>query len=111
MGREEDRHRVVSREIDQRSPESVARNRIDARGRLVENENGGLMQHCNGELEPLLDAERQALGRSVDDGLQVVSLQQLLNTVFGLVGRQMVKLRMQLQILPHRKFAVERERL
>jgi hypothetical protein len=35
----------------------VARDRIDARRRLVEDEDGRLMQHRYCELQPLLDAE------------------------------------------------------
>ena len=40
MGREKDRDAIIAGEIDQRAPERVARDRIDARGRLVENEHG-----------------------------------------------------------------------
>ena len=61
MGGDENRHAVVAREIDQRAPERVARDRVDARRRLVEDENGGLVQHRDRELKPLLDAERQAV--------------------------------------------------
>ena len=76
MGRKKDRDAVVAGEIDQRAPKRVARDRIDARGRLVENENGGLVQHRDRELQPLLDAERQALGLGVGDVFQIVALQE-----------------------------------
>ena len=111
VGRKKDRHAVVAGEIDQRAPKRIARDRIDAGSRLVEDENGGLMQHRDRELKPLLDAERQALGLGVDDSFQIVALQKLLDAAFDLVGRQMVKLRVQIEILPHGKFAVEREGL
>ena len=62
MGREEDGDAVVAREVDQRAPEGVARDRVDARGRLVEDQHGRPVQHRDGELQPLLDAERQAVG-------------------------------------------------
>ena len=40
MGREKDGDPVIAGEIDQRAPERVAGDRIDARRRLIENENG-----------------------------------------------------------------------
>ena len=58
MGREEDGDAIVAGEIDQRAPEGVAGDRIDARGRLVENEHGRPVQHGHGKLQPLLDAKR-----------------------------------------------------
>ena len=97
MGRKEDRHAFVARQVDQRAPERVARDRIDAGSRLVENENGRLVQHRDGKLEPLLEAERQALGARVDDVLQVIAPQQPLDPDFDFVGRQMVELRVQLR--------------
>ena len=85
---------------------------IDARGRLVENENGRLVQHRDRELQPLLDAERQALGLGVGDVLQVVALRAAPRSdLRSLSARQVVKLRVQLEILPHREFAVERKGL
>src|SRR5439155_3282935 len=61
VGREEDGDAVVAGEVDQRAPESVARNRIDARGWLIENEYARPVQHGHGKLYPLLHANRQAL--------------------------------------------------
>ena len=52
MGGDENRHAVVAREVDQRPPERVARDRVDARRRLVENEDGGFVQHRDRKLEP-----------------------------------------------------------
>ena len=62
MGRKKDRNAVVAREIDQRAPKCVARDRIDARSRLVEDENVGFVQDRYRELKSLLDAERQVSG-------------------------------------------------
>ena len=111
MGGDEDRHPVVAREIDQRPPERVAGDRIDARGRLVEDEDGGLVQHRDGELKALLDAERQAVRARVDEGFQVVALEQLLEPPGDLFRRQMIELGVQLEVLSDRQLAVEREGL
>ena len=51
VGRKKDRDAVVARQIDQRAPERIARDRIDARRRLVENENGRLVQHRHRKLQ------------------------------------------------------------
>ena len=74
MGREKDRDAVVAGEIDHRAPERVAGDRIDARSRLVENENGGLVQHRHGKLQPLLNAEWETFGLGVGDLFQIVAL-------------------------------------
>src|SRR5208337_1658445 len=111
MGGDEDRHAVVAREIDQRPPERIPRDRIDARRRLVENENGGRVQHRDGELKALLDAQRQAVRAGVDEGFQVVALEQLFEPGSDFLRRQMVELGVQLEILSDRQLAVEREGL
>ena len=111
MGGDENCHAVVAREIDQRAPERVARDRVDARGRLVEDEDGGLVQHRDRELKPLLDAERQAVRPRVDHGLQIVALEELFEPRRNLLRRQVIELSVQLEILPDRQFAVEREGL
>ena len=73
VGREEDGDAIVAGEIDQRAPESVPRNRIDARGGLVENEYARPVQHGHGKLQPLLHAKGQALRLSIGHILEVDS--------------------------------------
>src|SRR5262249_6678920 len=111
MGRKEDRDAVIAGEIDQRAPERAARNRIDARSRLVENEKGRPVQHRHGELQPLLDAERQAVWPRVRHVLQIIALQQFLDPASDLICRQVVETRMQIEILPDGELAVEGKRL
>ena len=65
MGRDEDRHALIARKLDEQSSEPVTRQRIDARGRLVEDQHLGFVNDRNGEREPLADAERQVLGALV----------------------------------------------
>jgi len=66
MGRDEDRHALVAREIDQQFPEPVARQRVDAGGRLVEDQHLRLVNDRDSERQPLTDAERQVLCALVD---------------------------------------------
>jgi hypothetical protein len=93
VGREEDRDAVVSRKIDQGAPKRVARDGVDAGGRLVENEDRGFVQHRHGELQSLLDAERQAVRPSVGEGFEIVPPQKLLDALRNFGRRQVVELR------------------
>jgi hypothetical protein len=65
------------------------------------------VQHGHGKLQSLLDAERQAFRLGVGHVFQIVALQQLLDPAFDLVCGQMIEMRVQLEILPHRELAVE----
>ena len=65
------------------------------------------MQHCDRELEALLDAERQAVGASVDKGLEIIAFQQVLDPARDLPRRQVIELSVELEILLDRQLAVE----
>ena len=69
------------------------------------------MQHRDRELEALLHAERQAVRPRVDDGFQIITLEQLLDPRRDLLRRQVIELGVQLEILRDRQFAVERKGL
>ena len=69
------------------------------------------MQHRHGKLQPLLDAERQAFRLRIGRAFQIIAFEQLVDPAFDLVAGQMIEVRVQLEILPHRKFAVEGKRL
>jgi hypothetical protein len=69
------------------------------------------VQHRDGELETLLHAERQAVGTRIDDGLEVVALEQFLNSRADLLFRQMIEFGMQQEVLRDRQFAVKRKGL
>ena len=62
MRRDENRHALIARKIDEEFPEFIARKRIDARGRLVENENFRRMYDGDSERQALADAERKVAG-------------------------------------------------
>jgi hypothetical protein len=64
--RDEDRHTLIARQVDQQFPKPVTRQRIDARSRFVEDQHLGLVDDGDGEGEPLADAERQIEGALVD---------------------------------------------
>ena len=58
MGGDEDGHAAIARQVDEQFPEPVARQRIDARGRLVENEHPRLVHHGDRQRQALANPER-----------------------------------------------------
>lgn len=111
MGRDEDRHALVARQIDQQFPEPVARQRVDSRGRLVEDQHLRPVHDRDGEREPLADAERQILGALVDMIRETEAFDQFGNARFPLSRRQVEQARVQIEVLPDREFRIKRERL
>jgi hypothetical protein len=67
------------------------------------------VQHGDGELQALADAERQAVGPLVGDIREIEAGQQLGDPARDLGRRQMVELGVQQQVLADRQLAVERE--
>ena len=111
VGGQEDGDALVAREVDQGAPEGVTGDGIDARSRLVEDQHGRPVQHGHRELQPLLDAERQAVGPRVLDGFQLVAVEQFPDSHRPVVRQQMVELGVQFEVLQHGQLAVEREGL
>ena len=68
MRRDEDGHAVVAREIREQLPELVARQRIDARGRLVEDQDLRPVHNGDRERQALADAERKIGGALIEIG-------------------------------------------
>jgi hypothetical protein len=89
MGRYEDCHALVTRQIDQQFPEPVARERVDARRRLVEDQHLRLVNDCDGKRQPLADAERQVLGALVGVVGEIEPPDQFGNARLPLPRRQM----------------------
>ena len=97
--RHEDRDALLARQIDQQLPEAVARDRIDARGGLVEDQDLRLVQDGDGEREPLAQPHRQVLGQRIEVRAQPEPLDQLLDARLRLVRRQVIEARVQDQVL------------
>jgi len=89
LGVEGERHALVARQVDQQLPESVARQRVDARGRFVEDQHLGLMNDRYRERQPLANAERQVLGALVDILAEPEASDQFGDSRVGFARRQM----------------------
>ena len=77
MGGDEDRHALIARQLDQQLPEAVARQGVDARGRLVEDEHLRFVDHGDRERQALADAERQIRRALVEIIVEAEALDQL----------------------------------
>ena len=111
MGGNEDRHPVAPRQLDEQSPERIARHRVDARSRFVQNQQLGLVHHGNGQRQALAYAQRQTGRQAVDDVHQPEALHHLIDASRNVLRGHTEELGVQLQVLAYRDFAVERERL
>ena len=111
MGGDENRDAMSTRKIDQELPKIIARERIDARGRLVENEHLRLVHDRDCKREPLANAERKLGSLLVEIIFKAKIRDQLGKAGGGLVRRQVEKPRMQLEVLPDGQLGVERQRL
>ena len=56
---------ALGRELEQQIPQLAARDRIDARGRLVEEDDARLVHQRRAEREPLLPAAGQVAGQAI----------------------------------------------
>jgi len=111
MRGDEDRDIAGSREIAEQTPEFIACQRIDARGRLVKDQQLGVVNDPHGQRKALSHAERQRVrfGVGIVDKADIDH--ELGDTRVSVVRGQMKKARMKTQVLPHGEFAIERERL
>ena len=87
MGRDEDRDALIAREIDQQLPEAVARQRIDAGGRLVEDQDFRLVHDRDRERQALPDAERQRRRMLIEIVGKPEALDQLVRCAPSAVSR------------------------
>ena len=92
-------------------PELAPRQRIDARGRLVEEQHRRVVHDGAGERQPLLEAERQLPGGGGEVRPQVEGGGHALDRLAAPCPRQSVGAGEELQVLAHGEIAVERELL
>ena len=111
VGGNEDRHPVAPRQLDEQPPECIARYWIDPGGRLVQNQQFGLVHHGDCQRQALAYAQRQAGRQAVDDFHQAEALHHLFDAARNVLRGHAEQLGVQLQVLAYRDFAVERERL
>jgi len=77
MGRNKNGDALLAGQLDQQLPEFITRHRIDAGGRLVEDQQLRFMHHGHGQRQALTDAERQFGRGMIGVFIQPETLHQL----------------------------------
>ena len=111
MGRDEYGHALIARKVDQQFPEAVARQRIDPGGRLVEDKHFGFVHDRDREREPLADPQWQIGCGLIEILSKTKAHYQVGDALLGLIPRQVKEPRVQVEVLAHGQFGIERERL
>ena len=111
VGRDEDRHPLTAREVDEQLPELVAGDRVHARGRLVQQEHVGLVQDGDRQGEPLLEPQGELSRRRVQVRAQAEAFREFVDPGACPVSGKVEDLGMEIEVLPDRQLAVEREGL
>ena len=111
MGGDEDRHVVVAGEVGKDLPERVARDGIDAGGRLVEDEDVRRVDEGDRERQPLPDAERHFVGQLVHEFGKLEPFAQGLDPVRNGVRCHAEQFCMKLKVLMDGEFRIEGEGL
>ena len=102
VGGDEDCHPLTAREVDEQLPELVAGDGVHARGRLVQQEHVGLVQHGDRQGEPLFEPQGEPFGRRVQVRAQAEAVHQLIDPGVGTVSGQVEDLGVEVEVLPHR---------
>ena len=111
VGRDEDRHLVSARQIDEQLPEGIARHRIDARGRFVQDQQFRRMHQRHRQRQALAHAERQFVGHGIGRAVQPETGQKFAYPRRDRRFRHAEQARMQHQVLLDAEFGVQRKRL
>ena len=110
MGRDHHGHSALDHGVDVR-PELAPRQRIDARGRLVQEHHRRLVHDGAGQGQPLLETGRHLAGVAIQIRRQAKRVDHALRDLSPPGARQAVDAREKVEVLPHAQIAVERELL
>ena len=111
VGRDEDGDLVAAGEVDQVLPEGVPCHRVDARSRLVEDQQLGLVDQRHRQRESLPLPQGERVRQDVDDLRQAEALDGGFNPVGDLLLRDLEQPCVEDQVLPDRQLGIEREAL
>ena len=90
-------------------PELPARNRVDTGSRLIEKDDGRLVQDSTSERQPLFPSTRQSTGNHLLVFSQVGHLQRPINTLLHLLARDVVEPGKKPQVFNYPEIVVQRE--
>ncbi len=109
-GRDHDGHALLE-ELVEDAPEVAPRHRVDAVGRLVEEEHSRRVDQGAGQAELLLHAAREVSGEPLLERLHVGESQQLVDLLFAPLPCHAIDVGVEVQVLLHAEIGVEAEAL
>jgi hypothetical protein len=111
VGGDEQGHAILTRELDHQLPELVAGDGVHAGGGLVEDEHVRPVHHGHGQRQALAHAQRQLVGQLVGHVGQLEAGHHLGDARVALRSGHFEDARVQVEVLAHGEFAVERKGL
>src|SRR2546421_5912750 len=98
---------AMTGKLEEEIPELAARDRIDARGGLVEEKKGRLVQHGAAESEALLPATGKLRSQAIQIGCEAVELDNFIDAALQARGLQAVDAAIELQVFRDGQIVVE----
>src|ERR1700676_494657 len=102
---------AVAGELEQQVPELATRDRVDARGRLIEEKQFGLMEHGAAQREALLPATGKLGGQAIQIRPKAVELDDFSDATLEAIGRQTIDAAIELKIFRDGQIVVQAELL
>src|SRR5467141_2175851 len=100
---------AMTGKLEEEIPELAARDRVDARGGLVEKKERRLMQHGAAESKALLPATGKLRGQAIQIGCEAVELDNFIDAALQARGLQAVDAAIELQVFRDGQIVVEAE--
>src|SRR6266436_9219407 len=100
---------AMTGKLEQEIPELAARDRIDARGGLVEKEERRLVQHGAAESEALLPATGKLRGQAIEVGSEAVELDNFVDAALQARWLEAVDAAVELQVFRDGQIVIETE--
>ena len=111
VGRADDHGDALRHHVVHDQPQVAARDRVDAKGRLVEQQDLRLVDQRTRQAELLLHAARQLAGQPVLERRKIGKFKQALHARRTLGLRHLVQVGVEVQVLEHRHVGVQAEAL
>src|SRR5215472_8767946 len=102
---------AAAAEVEEQVPQLAPGNGIDARRRLVQVNDLGIVEHGAAQREPLFPASGELAGKTLFVRFDGITMHGLFNLAFGFSTAQAVDLRVEAQVFQHRKVVIQRELL
>src|SRR5579872_5234219 len=109
--RRHEQSHAAAREVEEQIPQVAARDRIDAGGGFVQEENARFVQQRGRQCQPLLPTARERFGELAREWRQSGQRDDVCDAARSALARELIGASVELQVLEDAEIAVQRERL